>query len=618
MRTGEGGNLAATGHWGAHSPAAWIRSPALGMANLALALLMLQRTGYAFAYDAATVLIVKIRHEIDPRPLAGDWFLSLPKAYHPEFVALFAGLGRHVPLELLFLLGQVLTFGLLAHALRRFAGLLAPGIRGVFPLSCALLVAWGSTGLGQNHLLPAHFTAAGISGALAFLGLSYAVEGRAAAAAAWIGVATILHFQIGLISIAYAAGALLGLRGRGRLPIGGVLIYLGLAAVSLIPTLRLRSQIPRLLSDTDYVRLVAIIRNPHHYVPSSWGPEAWIRYIMPFTLAVPAWRASPLRGRKGALAGIGIAMVLLCVIGTVFVEIIPVREVVQLQLYRVTAFGGAVAAVLAAAFLIERMRGANGVSRILAAVLAAGLGIRLMWLCVCFLLGTGGRSKGFAGTVAIAIGGVLAAGAVLGGVGLHPFLALAIPWRQIAASRWIAFAVTAGVILLVKREERLAFATLAGLTVAAIWNVASAGWDDRIKLTVAASWPAEEEDWVSACRWVATETPEGARFITPPYRDGFHAFAERPEVADWKSNPFTDDGLVEWEKRLEDLTGGRPLDCSGWAQCPPRLEEGYASLTTSALEGLARKYEAWGCLTETEVAGLDELHRVGRVRVYAF
>lgn len=55
-------------------------------------------------------------------------------------------------------------------------------------------------------------------------------------------------------------------------------------------------------------------------------------------------------------------------------------------------------------------------------------------------------------------------------------------------------------------------------------------------------------------QWVKT-TEESAIFLTPPELENFRLHGERAIIADWKSTPVDPNGLIEWYKRIQDITG---------------------------------------------------------------
>jgi hypothetical protein len=603
------------------------------LAFVGFLILVLDRIGYSFAGSAATVLIVRIQNALDPASYAGDWFLSQPKVYHQNFVNLFATLSRAIPLEALFLAGQVITYACILLALYRLTRLLFPERREAFFLGAALLVTWGSDGLGNNVLLWTHFTASGLASGIALLGLAEFVAGRDVRASLLLGIATIFHLLVGGIPMLYVATILLfslrkpaGFRNAALC----ALAFLIPAMLTVGPILRFRGALPVPISAEEYVRLFARIRNPHHYIPSSWEPTLWAHFFFPFLLAIPAW----MRARRGApharAHAILAAMAFWCAIGTVFVEWIPQREITQLQLFRFTYFARALATIAAAVYLLDRESSARWTVAVLILFLVAGSGYTVMIPAALILLGTDALAPRNARIALLAAGAALAAAGFAGLAGApvprplafktSDFTQPALPLAILAATRFVLTLLwrRAPAAPATPRSARLVWGAVAALLAASIVHAAQHGPTSRFRATIASSVPEELGDWVRACEWIRRETPPGTLFVTPPYRDGFHLLARRPEVADFKSNPYTDAAMVEWKQRIEDLAGGGELRCEGFAECIPFLKDRYNALDAAQLAAVGSKYGAWGCVTEREIAGLDAVHREGDVVIYRF
>ncbi|MEO5730480.1 MAG: DUF6798 domain-containing protein, partial [Byssovorax sp.] len=78
-------------------------------------------------------------------------------------------------------------------------------------------------------------------------------------------------------------------------------------------------------------------------------------------------------------------------------------------------------------------------------------------------------------------------------------------------------------------------------------------------------------------------TPKDARFLTPPDVEKMRYHGQRSIVVDWKSNPLIPGELLEWYKRLQDVTG-RPSFASG------RDLDGYNSMDRARLDTLRARY----------------------------
>jgi hypothetical protein len=82
--------------------------------------------------------------------------------------------------------------------------------------------------------------------------------------------------------------------------------------------------------------------------------------------------------------------------------------------------------------------------------------------------------------------------------------------------------------------------------------------------------------------WMRRNTPKDARFLTHPGIETIRYHGQRAIVVDWKSNPIVPGELLEWIRRLEDVSGRKIRGAGDLG--------GYDSLDNTRLEHLKAKY----------------------------
>ncbi|MBI3694971.1 MAG: hypothetical protein HY238_09055, partial [Acidobacteria bacterium] len=395
----------------------------------------------------------------------------------------------------------------------------------------------------------------------------------AAATATWI------HIQLGALTmLVLGLGLLLEWRSVGWrriLSTGGA--YLALVAPTLVAQWRIYVINPASLSNREFLNLHAILRQPHHLIPSSWSGADYVRFFLLLAIAVLAvsWRVP---SHRTVVTWCAIILAL-CVVGTVFVEWIPVRLIVKLQLFRLTIFVKFFAVVFVTRFIFDTLDEGSTLQKLCALAILAIQNFAAVALAVALILALRRKERWFLGL------GVFAAGAVTGLVmvaatsaGIPRLRALAVAPSGV----WIGVVTVAALAVLFWRAQRLLPAALLALVLAV--RIATGlpyfGYDHPIV-----------DDWYRFCRQVRAQTPRDALFITPPYREGFATFAERAEIADFKCTPSIERDLVEWKRRLDDLAGA-PVRCSGWPNCGDVLAAGYRRLREHEFLALARQYGA--------------------------
>jgi uncharacterized protein DUF6798 len=82
--------------------------------------------------------------------------------------------------------------------------------------------------------------------------------------------------------------------------------------------------------------------------------------------------------------------------------------------------------------------------------------------------------------------------------------------------------------------------------------------------------------------WMQT-TPKESRFLTPPDVERMRYHSQRSIVVDWKSNPLVPGEVLEWYKRMQDVTGRRGFNGM-------RDLDGYNSMDRARLDMLRARY----------------------------
>jgi hypothetical protein len=161
-----------------------------------------------------------------------------------------------------------------------------------------------------------------------------------------------------------------------------------------------------------------------------------------------------------------------------------------------------------------------------------------------------------------------------------------------AAFAWLAAALR--IELRTSRAGRRA--ALAALLLVAATYLGMHGWAvlraDRPRAD-AANKVIDLAAWREVAHWAAQHTPAEAVFITPRTSQTFKWYAARSELATWKDLPQDAQGILEWQRRLQDLYGQDEI-LGGW---------GYKSLVDVPVERLCavgQKYGAQYVIAEAE------------------
>jgi hypothetical protein len=105
--------------------------------------------------------------------------------------------------------------------------------------------------------------------------------------------------------------------------------------------------------------------------------------------------------------------------------------------------------------------------------------------------------------------------------------------------------------------------------------------------------------WQEACRWIAENTPDDARFFTPRLSQTFKWYARRAEVTTWKDVPQDAAALVEWWDRIQTVFA------TGDALPEYRWRENACEMPPDQLEYAAKKYDAFYMIAPIPLAELN-------------
>lgn len=546
---------------------------------IALVASLISFPGYELGVGNHVEQLPSILRLLDPDFCPHDFFVNARTGFGPRFYYnhFMAFLCRFLGVQ-----GGFLTVTFLANA-ALLAVTYAAG-RGFFPGSkwagavavslVASEVGYGVSGadfLRYPQLIPQTLALPPT-----LLGVLSTFQGRALRAAALFMLASLAHPQVGFLGGVLVLSASLwhGLAPGVRAPPPRVAgrAHESLRLVGAIAAITSTTWIVWLLPmegrripDDLFVWLVAGFRHPHHYLVSNFDLASLVPLLLGFSCAGLVVRnrvaADVARKTIATLTLVG----LFCVVGFVFIEIVPTRAGVNLQPFRMVFLVRWLAWIFvggAAGHLIGLLR-SHRQSRA-----AAGLVVFLLWVELSGLFRTG----------------LLVVFACLG------LLLLGAKVTSSAA-----------------RAGRLVLATVvivACLDVAAnVWRSGSSWLDPLIRKGTARSELAGGDERIGTLgRLARLRTPPDAVFLTPPDWGRFRLTAFRAIVVDFKAFPFSDLDMVEWKARLDSCYG--TSSAVGFAALED-MKRSYRVISAERVVAIAAQYGAdYAVVHEGMLSGL--------------
>lgn len=394
------------------------------------------------------------------------------------------------------------------------------------------------------------------------------------------------------------------------------------------------------ISDESLINIIAYVRNPHHFLPSVFGLGSYLKavtFLFGFALVLDTWRQTGMTGmplepdrRLRFVLVYSALLLVLCLAGYVFVELVPVKEIVVLQAFRhlpVMLWFAIIVTALVTAQVLNRLTG-----------------IKRAVCCCLLVMGNKGIEP-----FAFAVGGALARFWMAGGNRLVTRVSFVVitfllvcglvyvgyKWPVEIPFKDTALTVVLGIVIFMSVASSrfvsqsalfvIPVIFVAGISifhgVVPVPGVRSALRDNvmfNITLDDVAADPRNTADYQSLVdlgAFARNHLPADTIVLTPPNFGAFRIFARRAIVMDFKSWVFHDPGL--WLRRLTDVYG-RGGDRLGFA-FRNELVRSYADISDQKLREVADEYGASYAVlhrstnTDFPVLFSTDLHKIVRL-----
>lgn len=520
--------------------------------------------GLSYGVDNQVVYFLGALRKLDPGVLGNDWYTAGSANYHPAFSyvgwLLLAidrgGWAVGVALVAVTAAGALALYWLTHELLGKRLGLAA------FLLLLGIAFATRTRGVAVSYLFDFILQPSTLGSLFLLLALPPFVAGRYLLSGVFLGLSGLFHANylilgIGTFGLAHLA---LGVRDIKELALR-LARQLGPAFVAF---LLLSPLIFASIGSKDGARAQEIlfsIRAPHHYAPRNWKgaffPMAAWQMV---GLGAGAWLLRGMSGRGRRLGALILALAVVLWAGTALTTWKWYPRVAQLFVWRFAPLQDLLMQLLVC---VASVRIAARPA-LLRRIGPAGLALLAGGVASIALQDKEGPAPGplealFAALLPAAAGvGIAAAGALLERLRLKLDKPRALLLRHGA------------------------WALLPYAVLACHWVGKYQVDEYRERSNLMKPFTGPEADLYT---WIRANTPKEALFLTPPSMERFRLRAERAIVVDWKGSAILPGELVEWYRRLEDVSG-RP----GFRRFDD-LNSGYAGLDAARLEALAAKYK---------------------------
>jgi hypothetical protein len=494
---------------------------------------------------------------LDPSVLATDWYAAHTLNYHPAFafvgwlllaVGGRGGWGIGVATVVAAAAGAFSVYALARRLLP--ADLSLPA----FLVTLTAMLTTGTREMATTYAFDPIFQPSMIASAALLASIAPFVAGRYLLSGVLLALGGLFHVNflilgLGTFGLAHLCLGREGFRDR-------LLRHLG---PSLLVALLLSPVILKGIGGADAARAQEIlfeIRSPHHY-----RPRGYIQDFFPFLawqalgLGLGGWvfRAGQGRGRRFAAVVAGLLVIVWS--GTFAAVVLESRRATQVFVWRFAPYLDILMELMVAASALRLLFAPRAPVRLSAGSLSlcfagvAGLAVSLVTRdppTVTWLEGVGGL-------------GVLGAALRLARPRLEPLVLRASPWAG-RAPPWVSAVLSAGVFALVVRTP--------------LDSV-------RQHSNLMTGLPGSETDLYA---WLRENTPKDATILSPPGLERFRLTSERAIVVDWKVSTYAPAEMLEWYRRLEDVSGRKNFHTR------EEVVAGYDAMDRARLDALRDQY----------------------------
>ena len=512
--------------------------------------------------------------KVDPNFIPGDWFAYSTLHYHENFsnVLLFLdwlGLPMPIGTVVVVLLLRILIF----WSIYKTICLVTPKYAiEVFAVVLSIIVGYGSSSVAGSSMISSVLQPSVFGAAFSFAGILFFLRGNYLASGLCIAFGGYMHTNFLILGFVYL--------GLSHLCLGTSTLFKRLL-LQFVPMLAaLAPKIPFLLEmmtseNSDLgSRIFIFIRSPHHYVPSSYSID-FILFAGWAALGIVGVKSLNLEGDlKRRVTGLYCSLLGMIVVASLLTTVVFIPTVSRLFVWRMTPYCDMFAQILFTAAMVNHAFGERRIAtkdpRVVISII----------LGLCLILGW-----------TVIDGWDFEDDTIVENMTLFGFALVAVVlffrdtlWKRFLHSSFGNRRVSlfcCGILLIFMSDSFInSFYSNSNLL------------GDR-----------PDEAKVELYEW-ASSSEKDARFVVPLWLENFRLTGERAIIVDWKSTPVDPDGLVEWYRRVQDVSGVEGLESSIAAY------EGYLKMDEERLRYLVDRYEIDYAVLLVEMEGPAEVFPV--------
>ncbi|MCD4817144.1 MAG: hypothetical protein K8S23_00455 [Candidatus Cloacimonetes bacterium] len=555
---------------------------------------------YFYGLDNHIEQLPILMRAIDNSYLINDFFTNATSGFGPRyyFVHSIAWLGNFVSIPMIFFVFTLLSnisISIITYLFSRdffnnskFAGIVAS----ILVMSVSTIRIGSTPVLFLSYLEPYS-----VALPLVLLSFLYAIRKNLILTGLFSGIAAIIHplFGLGSGAILLLSYFVLNILEGNKLLKDYFQIFIGsailicLSLINLIPHFQAEIQ---QISSEEFIDILAHFRHPHHYIPS------YILSIKPIILSITflgavaiTWylwqkKSESNKHQSKYIFTVSIIIILLCIGGYIFVELIPSRFLVTAQTFRFLNIIKWIALILFSGTIIYAF--SDNKNKICNFSLFISV---LSPITVFIALSSNvienfiGNRKSFLSNFRFFFKPVIALVLIVSYLIIKPTTSIYL------------FSFFSFVVLIILYRSRKFFYSIISLTL--LFILLNSFYFPKIDL------PSKFEsklskffrpkfqlsdysgDNIEIADYIKQNTEVNAVFLIPPLLGELRLFAKRAVVVDFKAFVFQEPEMLQWKERI--------LDCYGIAKsngfvAAEEFDENYKTISDSKIEYLRNKY----------------------------
>lgn len=557
-------------------------------------------TSYSYNISDHNEQIPIIKRLIDSSYLMNDWFVNQNDGFTVRwyFSSMLAYLANFADLSLVYFSLYVVSLILIIVGIYLISHFLFDNNLTSF-LTIFLILFSVRTALGGNWIVSSILVPSTIANAFALFAIYFFMKKRLYISFLFLGIASLFQILVGMLLATILIFYLfITIRNVGLKKILlSIACYLSFAIWNIVPIIL--SNMSSDVSGLEVMKIIGYERHPWHYMPFQFNTMSYLLFISIMLLFIASLKYKPEKEKHKMVIVFISTILAMCAIGTIFVEIIPTPTILKLQLFKTTPYLILFAYIYIANYFRVAFTESDNITNTLI-IIGTIVSFHISYSLIIFSLLYISYNKIFKRCVDRIVNKIgskkeiylISLLLVLTFVGFyftifshfyHVYLKIQLMLMWLFIFLFIILSRIAMPKLIKINEIALSVSLVSILLIATVGGIY---YDGCIQIKK----PQKDFNKLECYEWIRLNTPKDAVFISPPYIEDFRLGADRAIVVDFKAFTFKDQSIIEWRRRIADVTNRIEFKFRG--NRGEELRNGFMSLNESDIIGISKKYHA--------------------------